>query len=128
MANAVPSTTFMVSNMPSPTMRPWLLTGTTASSAGTRAPSNQTLIARSSSHAGRLRARHPYEPARLQFGLAPLAFRCRVPRDSAPGAEVHVPVVEPEGADGDVELAFSRVGIHPSDRAAVDVTAHRFEV
>src|SRR5262249_6727689 len=76
----------------------------------------------------RLRACDANEPTRLELGLVPLALRRRVPRDRAAGPEVKVPVVEPERADGDVELPALLVSIDSSDRAAVDVTIDRLQL
>ena len=50
----------------------------------------------------------------------PLAARRRVPGDAAAGAEVQPVVLDPERADGHVELALVAVGVDPPDGPAVD--------
>ena len=55
----------------------------------------------------------------MELGLVPLAHGSRAPGDAATGAEVQPPVLDPEGADGHVELALAAVGVDPADRTAV---------
>src|SRR5262245_43935309 len=54
-------------------------------------------------------------------------MRIGVPGDAPTGAEVEVPVLQPERADGDVELADPGVGVDPADRPAVDTPGGRLQ-
>ena len=124
MAKGRPSTALSVSNTPSPTVRPWSKIETVASVGGHQRPvqpDRSVVVHRPDPDATRRRL------ASLELGLGPLVGGVAVPGDAAAGAEVELPVLHPEGADGDVEVALLPVGVDPADRAAVDAAGHRLE-
>ena len=122
-AKGWPSMTLRVSKTPSPTVRPWSKTETVASP-----PVDQ----RSRCTHDLLGHRHDPDATRRRWR----AFSS-VSAHSPSGSESQVMpppvpkwsslVLEPERADGDVEVALPSVGVDPADRAAVDAARHGLE-
>ncbi len=70
---------------------------------------------------------HPEQAARLQLGFLPLAERVRAPGDAPAGSEMHLAPLEPEGADGNVQIATATVGVDPSDGPAIGAAGDGLE-
>ena len=125
------ATIWIVSKTPSPTVTPW---------------SSGDTPARSSRHQRAVDPHHwadqPWGDAPTTSGWLEATSRSRrafssVSAHSPAGVESQVmpppvpkcrrAVVDPEGADGDVELALAAIGVDPADRAAVDAALDRLE-
>ena len=124
MAKGRPSTALSVSNTPSPTVRPWSKSETVASSAVAPAtPFSHTRPSVTASDPDATRSRWRAFSSVSSHSSAGSLSQVMPP----PVPKWSCAVLDPERADGDVEVALLAVGVDPADGAAVDAARHRLE-